>query len=572
MTGPSERPRKLLGQVLKEMGLAHEGQVQEALAVQRKRGGVIGKVMRDLGFVTEAQVTLALGRQAGLEVVDVKPLSPTPEILSLVPAATARLLRIVPVRLDAGLLTVAMADPMNVAALDDLRFTLSLEVKGAIADEADVVAAIARIYGPEKSAGKDALHDAVKEAEKELEDAAGGPAAFDLSDREAMAKSAPVVKLLNFILLQAIRDRASDIHLEPFERDFKIRYRVDGSLFELESPPRHLAEALVSRVKVMANLDIAETRVPQDGRIELSVSGRPVDIRVSTLPTIFGESCVMRVLDRSVVSLDLERLGLRPDDLKTVRRLLDLPHGIVLVTGPTGSGKTTTLYSALNAVNDVGLKIITTEDPVEYDIEGIVQVPINDEIGVTYAACLRSILRQDPDVILVGEIRDAETARIAIEASLTGHLVFSTLHTNDAPSAITRLIDIGVEPFLLSATLEAIVAQRLVRRVCASCRIEYAPDEAVLRELSLAEGDVRGKKFARGKGCEKCHGSGYSGRLALYELLLASDRVKQMILDGKSVDAIRLAAREDGMRTLRESGLLAIGDGLTTVEEILRET
>lgn len=564
--------RKLLGQVLKEMGLVHEGQVQEALAVQRQKGGVIGKVMRDLGFVTESQVVQALARQAGLEVVDVKGISPGDELLARVPAATARLLRIVPVRLEKGALTVAMADPMNAAALDDLRFTLGLEVIGAIADEKEVVEAIDRIYGKEESTGRAAIHDAVAEAAKELESQGGGAAAFDLSDKEAMAKSAPVVKLLNFILLQAIRDRASDIHLEPFERDFKIRYRVDGSLFELESPPRHLAEALVSRVKVMANLDIAETRVPQDGRIELSVSGRPVDIRVSTLPTIFGESCVMRVLDRSVVSLDLGRLGLRPDDLAAVKRFLDLPHGIVLVTGPTGSGKTTTLYSALNAVNEVGLKIITTEDPVEYDIEGIVQVPINEEIGVTYSACLRSILRQDPDVILVGEIRDADTARIAIEASLTGHLVFSTLHTNDAPSAITRLVDIGVEPFLLAATIEAIVAQRLVRRVCRACRLEYTPDEAVLRELSLREEDVRGKKFARGKGCDKCHGSGYSGRLALYEILVASDRLKQMILDGKSVDAIRLAAREEGMRTLRESGLLAIGDGDTTVEEVLRET
>jgi type IV pilus assembly protein PilB len=360
--------------------------------------------------------------------------------------------------------------------------------------------------------------------------------------------------------------------LEPFEHDFKVRYRVDGVLYELEPPPPHLAIALISRVKVKSGLDIAETRLPQDGRIDMTINGRSIDLRVSTLPTMFGESCVMRILDRTVVSLDLTNVGLRPDELGKFRSFLRLPHGIILVTGPTGSGKTTTLYSALNEANDIAVKIITTEDPVEYDLAGIVQVQINDEIGVTYSRCLRAILRQDPDMILVGEIRDKETAGIAIEAALTGHVVFSTVHTNDAPLAVTRMIDVGVEPFLLAATLEAIVAQRLVRRVCTQCKVLYDPSDEVLMELSLKPQDVVGKQFAYGKGCEACHFTGMKGRTAIFEILEMSDRLREMILDGAATDQIRLAAKEQGMRTLRDAGLLAIFDGVTTVEEVLRET
>jgi type IV pilus assembly protein PilB len=394
----------------------------------------------------------------------------------------------------------------------------------------------------------------------------------DLADAEAMASSPPVIKLLQYILFQAIRDRASDVHLEPFEGDFKIRYRVDGSLFELQSPPPHLALALISRVKVMSGLDIAETRLPQDGRIELSIGGRPVDLRVSTLPTLFGESCVIRVLDRSVVSLDLAQVGLRENEMDLMRRLIDLPHGIVLVTGPTGSGKTTTLYSALNFANDVGVKIITTEDPVEYELEGIIQIQVNEEIGVTYSACLRSILRQDPDMILVGEIRDLDTAQIAVEASLTGHVVFSTVHTNDAPLAVTRMLDLGIEAFLIAATVEAIIAQRLVRTICRECKVSYEPSAEVLMELGLRAEDLQGKRFAYGRGCPNCHGSGFRGRRAIFEIMVLTEGLKQMILDGASSDVLREQARREGMRTLRESGLLAIFDGVTTVEEVLRET
>ncbi|HIG04602.1 MAG TPA: type II/IV secretion system protein, partial [Planctomycetes bacterium] len=372
--------------------------------------------------------------------------------------------------------------------------------------------------------------------------------------------------------LSAIKDRASDIHLEPFEKEFKIRYRVDGVLYEMMPPPIQLARAVISRVKVMANLDIAETRLPQDGRIELNISGRPVDLRVSTLPTMYGESVVMRVLDRGQVSLDLENIGLRQKDLDLLRKLIIKPNGIILVTGPTGSGKTTTLYSCLNEANDPTTKIITTEDPVEYNIDGIVQIPINEEIGVTYAACLRAILRQDPDKILVGEIRDLETAQIAVEASLTGHIVFSTLHTNDAPSSMIRLVDLGIEAFLLTATVEAVVAQRLVRRVCLECKVEYEPTDEMLMELELTQSDVQGRTFFYGKGCRECNNSGYKGRVALFEIMQMTDRLRDVIMTGASTQEVQKLAREEGMKTLRDAGLIHIYDGVTTIEEVVKET
>ena len=546
------------------MGKAHEGQIQEALRIQREEGGFLGQILVREGAIEEADLMIALGRQAGLEYVDLSARTVPPEVLDKIDASTANLLHVVPIAFEDGVLTVTMSDPLNASILDDLRFQLGCEIKGAICDDASVTKAIAEYYG--SSVGS------VQDIVKEVDEASAASGAIDLSDREAAAKATPIVKLLNFVLFQAIRDQASDIHLEPFEDDFRIRYRVDGLLYELDPPPKHLAEPLISRVKVMSNLDIAETRLPQDGRIELTIAGRPVDLRVSTLPTRFGESCVIRVLDREVVALDLERVGLRNEGLASVRELLTKPNGIVLVTGPTGSGKTTTLYSALSEANDIAKKIITTEDPVEYDLEGIVQIPINEDIGVTYASCLRSILRHDPDVILVGEIRDRETAQISIEASLTGHLVFSTLHTNDAPSAITRMIDIGIDPFLLAATVEAIIAQRLVRKICNNCKVFYEPNEDVLGELQLTPADIGGKKFAMGEGCDECHGSGYSGRCGIFEILEMTPRLREAVLTEGSAGELSRMARETGMRTLREDGMLAIYDGITTVEEVVRET
>jgi type IV pilus assembly protein PilB len=563
------RTKKLLGQVLKEMKSVHEGMVQEALSVQRKEGGQIGRILVKLGHVDEATLMAALGRQAGFETVDLSRVAYTPELVESVDPNTARIFGCVPVKKEGGKLTVAISNPQNVTVLDDLRFLTGGEVEGVLASEAQVNEVVERHY----AGGASALSELVEEAQATLTTRPSGRGgSVDLTDAEAMANSAPVIKLLQYILFQAIRDRASDIHLEPFESDFKIRYRVDGVLYDLEAPPPHLAPALISRVKVMSGLDIAETRLPQDGRIEIGIGGRAVDLRVSTLPTMFGESCVIRVLDRSVVSLDITQIGLRAQEMDAMKRLMALPHGIVLVTGPTGSGKTTTLYSCLNSANDVGVKIITTEDPVEYELEGVIQIQVNEEIGVTYAGCLRSILRQDPDIILVGEIRDLETAQIAVEASLTGHLVFSTLHTNDAPLAVTRLLDLGIEAFLVSATIEAILAQRLVRRVCTQCRVTFSPSPEVLQELELTKEKVGDAVFAYGRGCPNCNGTGYKGRMAVFEIMLLTESLRQMILEGASSDALRQQARREGMRTLREAGLLAIFDGQTTVEEVLRET
>jgi type IV pilus assembly protein PilB len=394
----------------------------------------------------------------------------------------------------------------------------------------------------------------------------------DLASVEAMADSAPVRKLLNMVLLMAIKDHASDIHLEPFENEFKIRIRADGVLFEMVPPPRHLALALTTRVKVMANLDIAERRLPQDGRIRLTVGGHPVDLRVSVLPTMFGESCVMRVLDRSVVKLDMKMVGMDSHLLAQFREAIGRPNGIVLVTGPTGSGKTTTLYGALNELNRIEDKLITTEDPVEYEMDGIVQIPIDPGIGNTFAQCLRSILRQDPDIILVGEIRDLETAEIAVQASLTGHMVFSTLHTNDAPSTISRLRDMGIPPFLITATLEAVLAQRLVRKICTQCREETVPSSDLLAQLNLSPDEVLGKKFYRGKGCSACNHTGFKGRTGLFEFMAMNDRLRTLINDGVSTERLRDAAIQSGMRPLRAAGLEKVFGGITTVEEVVRET
>ncbi len=568
--------QKPIGQILKDMELVTEGQIQEGLSVQREEGGALASILIDLGYISKEEMLLALGAQVGMDVVDLDDIEIDPEVIDMVNPTMAKVYKIIPVEYEDDTLTVAMADPLNLSVLDDLRFMLDCDVEGAVSNEEDVEEAIEEYYAG-KSDSVDDLLDEMDEEEDEEEEYAmmieeQEDEAINIDNLEEMAQKAPVVKLLNLVLLQAIRDQASDIHFEPFEDEFKIRYRVDGVLYEMNPPPLHLALAVISRIKVMADMDISERRLPQDGRIMLSIGGKPVDLRVSTLPTMFGESVVMRVLDRSVVSLDLDKLGLREDDHETITDLCSLPNGIIIVTGPTGSGKTTTLYSCLNHLNDVERKIITTEDPVEYDLEGIMQTQIDPEIDVTFANCLRSILRQDPDIILVGEIRDLETAKIAVQASLTGHVVFSTLHTNDAPSAITRLIDLGVEPFLIAATFEAIIAQRLVRRICTNCKEEYVPNEDQLMEVNLKPEDVEGKKFARGQGCEKCNNTGYKGRMAIFEIMLLTEQIKKLIIEQASTDSIRRMAKEQGMRTLRESGLLAIFDGITTIEEVVRET
>jgi type IV pilus assembly protein PilB len=565
--------QRKLGQILVDLGYLTEDQLWDILEEQKQSPGeVIGQVARRMGLVTEAQVTEALAEQFGMPVVNLEETNVAPKVLELVPETMASVYKIMPISLKDNVLTVAMADPQNLAALDDLRNFLGFDVRGAVSSLPEVEAAIGRHYANRDEDDMEGLMGELENLEIGGRGIAEAKGAIEIGGDDEIASSHPIRKLLNMVILLAIKDQASDIHLEPFEDEFKIRVRADGVLYEMVPPPRHLAAAIVSRVKVMANLDIAERRMPQDGRIELNVGGNSVDLRVSVLPTMFGEAVVMRVLDRTVVQLSLDKIGMDPQTLGRFREMIDRPNGIVLVTGPTGSGKTTTLYSALNELNDIETKIITTEDPIEYDIDGLIQVPINSEIDVTFAKALRAILRHDPDKILVGEIRDFETAEIAVQSSLTGHLVFSTLHTNDAPSAVTRLRDMGVPPFLITATVEAVLAQRLVRRICVECRTEFEPSDDLLMELQLPLEQARRYKFYYGKGCQRCNNSGYKGRTGIYELLSVNDDFRDLVSSDASVDEMRNVARANGMTTLREAGLKLIFDGATTIDEIVRET
>lgn len=560
-------PQRKLGQILVDLGYLTDDQLWDVLEEQKQSSGLIGQVAVRMGMVTEAQVTEALAEQWGMPVISLEETNIPSNVLELVPQTMAEIYKIMPVSLRDDVLTVAMADPQNVAALDDLRNFLGNEVRGAVSTLAEVEEAIARYYADRDESIEDVIEELTTD-----EDEDGRIKGYDLSSEEELSDAAPIKKLLNMVILLAIRDQASDIHFEPFEDEFKIRVKADGILYEMVPPPRHLANAIVSRIKVMADLDIAERRLPQDGRIELNVGGNSVDLRVSVLPVLFGEAVVMRVLDRTVVALDLNKIGMDPTTLSRLRRMIKLPNGIVLVTGPTGSGKTTTLYSALNELNDTSTKIITSEDPIEYDIEGITQCPVNPDIGVTFSSILRGILRHDPDKILVGEIRDYETGEIAVQSALTGHLVFSTLHTNDAPTAITRLRDMGVPAFLITATVEGILAQRLVRRICTDCRTEFEPSDELLLELQLPLDTARKYKFYYGKGCTRCNNSGYKGRVGLYELLTVTDEIRDCVAAEQSADEIRDVARNQGMTTLRESGLKLIFDGITTIDEVVRET
>jgi len=566
---------KRLGQILIDLGFIDEIQLAAMQEEQSLRGGeLIGKVGLSLGYFTDEQLGEALAEQWGTTFVTLYDRTIEPDVLAVISEPMAQLYRVVPLDLKNDRLTIASSEPQKIQIADELRTLLGYDVHVCVATAAEIDRAIEKLYSSHtesvESLVDDLEHD--EDLAAKAAAAAGTDGPTDLTSVEALAESAPVRKLLNMVLLLAIRDGASDIHFEPFESEFRIRLKADGVLQEMVPPPKHLAFAITTRIKVMANLDIAERRLPQDGRIELSVGGHPVDLRVSVLPTLFGESVVMRVLDRGVVSLDLEKVGMDQQMLRKFREVIVRPNGIVLVTGPTGSGKTTTLYSALSELNEVEDKLITTEDPVEYDIDGIVQVPIDAEIGNTFAACLRSILRQDPDRILVGEIRDVETAEIAVQASLTGHMVFSTLHTNDAPSTVTRLRDMGVPPFLITATVEAILAQRLVRRICPHCREEIVPGADVLADLELTTEQTVGKKFYRGKGCERCNRTGYKGRLGLFELLIMNDDLRDMVMRNASTEDLREAARKGGMVTLRDSGMNGMFAGLTTAEEIIRET
>jgi type IV pilus assembly protein PilB len=563
-----------IGQVLVDMGFITDEQQELLVDEQHEHPGqLLGKVAIDMGLVNDDQLSQALAEQLSLHAVSLADIKVPNNVLAMVAAPMAQMYRVVPIEFDGDTLTVATCDPQNLSVQDELRTFLGFNIRVVVATEPAMTSQLERYYG-ESTESVESIVSALEE-DAELAAAAAGISAdgpINLDDVTALADSAPVRKLLNMVLLMAIKEHASDLHFEPFEDEFRIRIKADGVLYEMVPPPRHLAFAITTRIKVMANLDIAERRLPQDGRIELTVGGHPVDLRVSVLPTMFGESVVMRVLDRSVVSLDLAKVGMNKETLEKFRDVIQKPNGIVLVTGPTGSGKTTTLYSAINELNSIEDKIITTEDPVEYDMEGVIQVPIDASIGNTFAHILRSILRQDPDKILVGEIRDLETAEIAVQASLTGHLVFSTLHTNDAPSTIVRMKDMGVPTFLITATVEAILAQRLVRKVCTQCREEYTPPRELLDDLDLTSDMLRGKRFYRGAGCELCNNTGYKGRVGLFELMIMSNELRDAIMANAQSDELREIACKQGMVSLREAGIKACFDGTSTPDEVVRET
>ena len=555
-----------LGRILRRLGKCSREQVYEALHIQKERKEKIGKLLIELGHCTEHDVTESLTLQRGFRLVNLEGRELDPGAIEAIPPETARAYQVVPLKFDAESrrILIAMKSPDNFRALDDLSQLMNFKVQAVVAPEDQVEDLLKEHYSTSTDFGRILAETDDSSALSAL---ASRGESIDLGVIAEAAADNKVIDLLNLILQIGVQNQASDIHFEPFEDELRIRQRIDGVLYELQSPSKHLAMALISRIKVMANLDIAERRLPQDGRIELG--GR--DLRVSILPTMFGESAVLRILDREVVSLDLDNVGLRGEDRELVDSIITKPNGIVIVTGPTGSGKTTTLYAALSALNDDETKILTAENPVEYDIDGLVQCQVNPEQNLTFGALLRSFLRQDPDVILVGEIRDLETAQIAIQASLTGHLVFSTLHTNDAPSSVLRLTDLGVESFLLTATIEAIIAQRLVRRICSHCKEEFTPSIDQLMELQLKQEDLEGRTLYRGRGCDQCHG-GYKSRMAIFEIMTLDDEIRDMIVTQASTAVLRSECRRRGMRTLRESGLLALYEGMTTLDEVVRET
>lgn len=557
-------------------GLIDDSQRDQYISAIDQSGIEPTAAVEQYGVIERGQLLQLIAHDIGGNFYDLTDYEPAPQMLATLPAGMAKLYRGIPIQIQEGGLEVAFTNPLDPQNIEELGFAINQTIIPAVAPPEQIEELIQRFYGGgggqvpadagegeagATSGGVDPL-EAIQSEIRQLQE----------EDLDEESNSAPIIRYVDLVLYQAIKEKASDIHFEPFENDFKIRYRVDGALYEMAPPPQHLKDAIISRVKVMSSLNIAETRLPQDGRISQEVQGKPVDMRVSTLPTAYGESVVLRVLDRSNANLDLEMLNLPPSIHQYIEDTIVKPNGIFICTGPTGAGKTTTLYACLRKVNTIDTKLLTAEDPVEYEIDGIIQVPIQESIGLTFGRVLRAFLRQDPDRILVGEMRDLETAQIAIQASLTGHLVLSTLHTNDAPGAVTRLIDMGCEPFLVAATLEGVLGQRLLRRICPECRVAYKPSEAVLEQIGLTPSDIGGKEFYTGKGCDACNDTGYKGRQGLFELLDMNDPIRELISKRAATVVLKQKARELGMKTLREDGLRNIYDGITTIEEVLKYT
>jgi type IV pilus assembly protein PilB len=561
-----------LGEMLIKAGILTPQKLQEALEYQKTNGGKLGLNLVKMGYVKEEDLTRILSQQYGVPSIHLSKVEVDDAVVKLIPSEVAQKYLIMPVSRTGSTLIIAMVDPTNVFAMDDIKFMTGYNVEPVVASEVSIKDSIDRYYGSIHALELKKVMDEMAHEEEQGLEVLEEEQEVDLAKLEAATEEAPVVRLVNLILTDSIKRGASDIHIEPYEKDFRVRFRIDGVLYEIMQPPMKLRDAMTSRLKIMAKLDISEKRLPQDGRIKMRVSGREVDVRVSIIPMAHGEGIVMRLLDKGRMVFNLANVGMGTDHYRLFKQVIDKPHGIVLVTGPTGSGKSTTLYSALNEIKNDTLKIITVEDPVEYQQPGISQIQVHHKIGLTFAACLRSILRHDPDVVLIGEMRDLETAESAIQASLTGHIVFSTLHTNDAPSSITRMRDMGLEPFLITATVEGVLAQRLVRKICEDCRTEFTPGEDQLMELNLKTEDIKGKTIHFGRGCDRCNNTGHRGRMGIYELVVMDDELRDLISGNTSTDQLRSACRKSGMTTLRESGLRAMFNGLTTLEEIVRET
>ncbi|MBE6400476.1 MAG: pilus assembly protein PilB [Verrucomicrobia bacterium] len=545
-----------LKNIFEESGLVSPDRLDEAWEEHVDTGKAFTDVLEDAGDLDRNTILELIARNLNVDYVPEIPEQIEPDFLRIIKPDQAHKYGILPYRADPNKVWFLAKDPLNFSVVDDLSFSLRRDVELSVCDPAQIDGAIIKFYGEQHSSIDDIL--------SEID--------MDNLDADDSANQAPIIRFVDVVLQEAVKAKASDIHFEPFEDQFRIRYRIDGALYEMAPPPKSLANAVTARVKVMSGLNIAEKRIPQDGRIKTTIGGRPIDLRVSTLPTQFGESVVLRILDKGVVNLDLENLSMEPEIMNGIRELVNRPNGIFIVTGPTGSGKTTTLYSALREVNTVDVKILTAEDPVEYEIEGIMQVQINHQVGLTFASALRSFLRQDPDTIMVGEIRDLETGQIAVQASLTGHVVLATLHTNDAPGAVTRLVDMGLEPFLISASLEGVLGQRLLRRICRHCRTAYEPDQNVISMLQVDPLEIAEKQFFYGKGCSECNRTGYKGRQGLFELMVINDSVRELITKKAPTLVLKQKAIENGMRTLRDDGLRCIFDGLTTIEEVLKYT
>ena len=552
-----------LKDIILSAGVCTPEQISDAEEEHERTGKPLKDILIDFQILTEDQILEVIANSLGTDIVDLNASDPEKSVIDLIDGDTARMLGVCPLACENNTLTVAVRNPLNYQIADELRFLLNKDIVIVVASESQIDRFIEKFYPVDM----DSVHDMLAEM-----DIGDDTASLDAADVESVANEAPIVKFVNAVMYQAIKDKASDIHFEPFEKEFKIRCRVDGALYEMAPPPKSLAVPVISRVKILSGLNISERRKPQDGRIELKIGGKPIDLRVSCLPTYYGESVVLRVLDRSVVNLDLDALGINENVLVKIREIINMPNGIFIITGPTGSGKTTTLYSALKEINKIEDKILTAEDPVEYDLEGIVQLPINDAVGMTFDKALRAFLRQDPDIIMLGETRDLESAEMAVQASLTGHLVFTTLHTNDAAGAVTRLIDMGVEPFLITSSLIAVLGQRLIRRICPACKTAFTPTDEDLKLLNLERENIGDNPFYYGKGCPLCNNTGYKGRKAITEILVMNPKLNDLVLQSSPTIVIREKARELGMETMREDGIRAILHGETTMEEILKYT